>query len=65
MYITLVHLTAVFYFLVLPNAALIFAGIFLTILTKAWTEIFVMGFLMEIINLNQAFRQLLISIRGG
>lgn len=65
MYITLVHLTAIFYFLVLPNAALIFSGIFLTILTKAWIEIIIMGFLMEIVNLNRAFRQLLISIRSG
>lgn len=64
MYITLVHLTAFLYFLVSPNAAVIFAAIFLTILSKAWLEIFVMAFLMELINLNQSFRQLLTSIRS-
>jgi len=64
MYITLVHLTALLYFLVPPNAAVIFAAIFLTILSKAWLEIFTISFLMELINLNQSFRQLLMNIRS-
>ncbi|MFQ5758220.1 MAG: ECF transporter S component [Candidatus Bathyarchaeia archaeon] len=64
MYITLVHLTALLYFMVPPNAAVIFAAIFLTIFSKAWFEIFVISFLMELFNLNQSFRQLLASIRS-
>ena len=64
MYLTLVHLTSVLYFLALPDAATIFGAIFLTIFFKAWLEIFVMSFLMEVINLNQSFRQLLTRIRG-
>jgi len=66
MYATLVHLTAFFYFLCPPNAAVIFAAIFFTaIFPKAWVEIVTLAFLMEILNRSRSFRQLLINIGGG